>query len=177
NAVPLYQQTANLKQTIEEKLGLPRKPKRPLTPYFRFMAEVRPTILKKNPHLKATGNILELYHIFQKVLKKKKELGKPKRPISPYLMFLADNKEKRGDQAFADWQLSMSKEWDKLSEEKKSEYLNKYKKLIEGYRREMQIWEEKMIRLGHIDLVRNEALIEPKEHTTKAPRRLKKKEE
>lgn len=36
-------------KTIEEKLGIPPKPKKPLTPYFRFMQEVRPKMSQENP--------------------------------------------------------------------------------------------------------------------------------
>lgn len=41
-------------KSLEEKLGLPVKPKRPTTPYFRFMHEMRPTLQAKNPKLKST---------------------------------------------------------------------------------------------------------------------------
>jgi transcription factor A len=51
----LYQQIAGLKKSIEDKLGLPPKPKKPLTPYFRFMAQIRPNLTQKNPQAKATG--------------------------------------------------------------------------------------------------------------------------
>lgn len=36
---------------MEEKLGLPPRPRKPLTPYFRFLAEVRPRVSKENPKL------------------------------------------------------------------------------------------------------------------------------
>jgi hypothetical protein len=67
--------------------------------------------------------------------------------------------------------MAMGNEWGKLPDEEKSKYLTQYKKALEGYKHEIQIWEEKMIRLGHIDVVRNEALIEPKGHSTRASRR------
>lgn len=38
-------------KTIEEKLGLPPRPKKPLTPYFRFLQTARPAITKENPKL------------------------------------------------------------------------------------------------------------------------------
>jgi transcription factor A, mitochondrial len=40
-------------KSIEDKLGLPQRPKKPLTPYFRFLVEARPTIMKDNPQMKA----------------------------------------------------------------------------------------------------------------------------
>jgi hypothetical protein len=56
-AIVCYQQSVGLKQSLEEKIGLPEKPKRPMTPYFRFMAEVRPALMKNNPNVKVTGEI------------------------------------------------------------------------------------------------------------------------
>lgn len=41
-------------KTIEEKLGFPLKPKKPLTPYFRYLKEVRPQVLKDNPKFSTT---------------------------------------------------------------------------------------------------------------------------
>lgn len=38
-------------KTIEEKLGIPPKPKKPLTPYFRFMKEIRPQISQEHPKI------------------------------------------------------------------------------------------------------------------------------
>jgi transcription factor A len=67
----------------------------------------------------------------------------------------------------------MGNEWEKLSEEQKAPYVSQSKKLFEEYKREIQIWEEKMIRLGHIDVVRNEALIEPKKRGTSVSQRSK----
>lgn len=37
------------KKTLAEEAGLPLKPKKPLTPYFRFLKEVRPQVVAKNP--------------------------------------------------------------------------------------------------------------------------------
>lgn len=70
-----------------------------------------------------------------------------------------------------DWQLYMGNKWEKLSEQQKSKYLTHYRKALEEYKHDMQVWEEKMIRLGNIDVVRNEALIEPKEHIGRVSRR------
>lgn len=36
------------KKSAEEKLGIER-PKRPLTPFFKFMTQMRPALLAKNP--------------------------------------------------------------------------------------------------------------------------------
>jgi hypothetical protein len=76
-----------------------------------------------------------------------------------------------------DWQVTIGNEWGKLSEQQKSEYMTQHRKALEVYKREIQIWEEKMIRLGHIDVVRNEALILPRRHSTRESQRPSKSEE
>ncbi|XP_069705381.1 transcription factor A, mitochondrial-like isoform X2 [Periplaneta americana] len=150
----LYQQNVGIKQSIEDKLGLPPKPKKPLTPYFRFMAQIRPNLLHKNPHTKPTDIIKLVAQEWEKTdmtlrqkleaeykremvdfvsanvkyeqsltneqreeikkakvviahskekrkLKKKmKELGKPKRPASAFLLFLSEKKGSRGIKSF-----------------------------------------------------------------------------
>lgn len=225
NTSSIYQQNAGLKKSVEEKLGLPQKPKKPLTPYFRFMAQIRPVLIQKNPQAKVTDIVKISAQEWEKaditvreqlqadykremaeflaaqvkydqmltneqreeikkakkdiaeskekrLLKKKmKELGRPKRPLSPFLLFLYENKDGRGTQSFRDWQLSMGDKWEKLSEQQKSQYFTQYKKELEEYKHDIQVWEEKMIRLGHIDVVRNEALIEPKEHSGRVAQR------
>ncbi|PNF23876.1 hypothetical protein B7P43_G13727 [Cryptotermes secundus] len=227
----LYQQNAGLKKSVEEKLGLPPKPKKPLTPYFRFMAQIRPAIVQKNPQAKLTDIAklagtewgkadssvreqlqaeykremvdymaaqvkynqkltdeqheeikkakIEIAELKERRLlkKKKKELGKPKRPLSAFLLFMTEKKDERGTQSFKDWQIQMQNEWEKLYEEQKSAYMARSRKLFEEYKREIQIWEEKMIRLGHIDVVRNEALIQPKRQGTSVSQRSRGSEE
>nr|CAD7198385.1 unnamed protein product [Timema douglasi] len=93
---------------------------------------------------------------------KKKELGKPKKPITAFLMFFQEKAKLRGDIPFKIWQQKMSQEWESLPDEIKVQYLDKASQYWQSYLQELQLWEEKMIRLGHIDVVRNEALIEPR---------------
>ncbi|KAJ9578559.1 hypothetical protein L9F63_005209 [Diploptera punctata] len=230
-SLPLLQQNASLKQGIEEKLGLPPRPKKPLTPYFRYMVEMRPILNQKNPQMKVTDVVkiiakewqtvdekvheqlkeeykkdMEKYAVAiqkyeslltneqkediknaklenketkekRKLKKKKMELGKPKRPNSPFLAFLTESKDKRGNMDYADWQKQIAMEWENLPEDTKLPYIEKYKKAMTAYKHEIQIWEEKMIRLGNIDIVRNEALIEPKERSSRRTVNSRKTEE
>lgn len=41
-------------KTLEEKLKLPQKPKRPVNTYFRFVAITRPQLIQGNPKLSVT---------------------------------------------------------------------------------------------------------------------------
>lgn len=51
---------ANNFATAQEKLGLPPKPKRPLTPFFRFLGENRQKLQKEKPDLKLVEIVKEL---------------------------------------------------------------------------------------------------------------------
>lgn len=48
NSLTPLQICAYTKKSAEEKLGI-EKPKRPLTPFFKFMTQMRPALLAKNP--------------------------------------------------------------------------------------------------------------------------------
>nr|CAD7259583.1 unnamed protein product [Timema shepardi] len=278
SSFPECRQIAGFKQTLEEKLGIPVKPKKPLTPFFRFMGQIRPMVVQQHPSARVTDHTKiiaqqwkkleppakqkfeeefkkEMIHYIavrvsyensltdqqkmdlqkakekkveskqQRQLKmKKKELGKPKKPITAFLMFFQEKAKLRGDIPFKMmfrinnhiisrdrtrsitshfstslhtanhtgqhdsnklcyninapnllgmlanmlvlgepiWQQKMSQEWESLPDEIKVQYLDKASQYWQSYLQELQLWEEKMIRLGHIDVVRNEALIEPR---------------
>lgn len=48
NFLGIVQSCSYTKKSAEDKLGLD-KPKRPLTPFFKFLAQMRPALLAKNP--------------------------------------------------------------------------------------------------------------------------------
>lgn len=64
---PCIQQIAGLRQSLEEKLDIPAKPKRPLTPYFKFMAKIRPELKKENPNANAVDIVREISKRWEKV--------------------------------------------------------------------------------------------------------------
>lgn len=45
--------------SVNERLGLPPRPKKPLTPYFRFLKENRPLIVQQNPNMGLTEIVRE----------------------------------------------------------------------------------------------------------------------
>nr|CAD7445024.1 unnamed protein product [Timema bartmani] len=55
SSFPECRQIASFKQTLEEKLGIPVKPKKPLTPFFRFMVQIRPKVVQQHPDARVTG--------------------------------------------------------------------------------------------------------------------------
>lgn len=184
-----------------------------MTPYFRYLIQVRPSIVQKNPHLKST-EIVKLisqewekadakikkdldaefkkeldYYTVQKMKydtsltekqkadikqvrlekleakerrkqrKRMKELGRPKKPPTSFVLFMNSKKTERGDVPFREWQLKMSKEWENMPQEAKDKYTEQAKKEQELWREKMVKWEEQMIRLGNMDVVRTDVLL------------------
>lgn len=78
------------------------------------------------------------------------------------MRFLSEERERtpRGKLTYREWQNLAAENWNKLSDEKKNTYTEAAKVEIAKYKQELAKWELKMVRQGHVDLVRNEALIE-----------------
>ncbi|KAH8311766.1 hypothetical protein KR044_007974 [Drosophila immigrans] len=207
-------------KTLEERIGLPPRPKKPLTPYFRFMREMRPKLLAKDPKIKTIHVVQELSRRWvdvdaklkerlqaeykkdqeayvelrakydakvtdeqraeikqmkqdisdakeRKQLRKRvKELGRPKKPASAFLRFVAterSNTPQTAQQTYRDWHQKATAKWTRLADDEKAVYLQESRKELDQYKKAISIWEEKMIRLGHIDVVRHGNLIDPPE--------------
>jgi len=206
------------RKTLEERVGLPPRPKKPLTPYFRFMQEMRPKILQQQPTLKATdvvrtitkqwevadenikNRLVEEYRKEQqvyaelrtkydakitdeqralikemkqeaaemkerKILRKRvKELGRPKKPASAFLRFISAERHETpqtSNQTFRDWHRATTAKWARLSDFEKEKYMEESRRALEDYKKEIAKWEQKMIRAGQTDVVRNASLIDP----------------
>lgn len=163
-------------KSLEEKLGLPPRPKKPASAYFRFMGEVRPTIVAKNPKLKQTevmtmmgkmwksldeskkekfskgykedmarySNVIAEYRDrlseddirkiketkFEKkerklVLshqKKSRDLGKPRKPMSSYLRYFQEQKDRQPKEKHSDFVKRVSVRWHALADAEREKY-------------------------------------------------------
>uniref|UniRef100_A0A1L8DHZ4 Putative transcription factor a mitochondrial isoform x2 n=1 Tax=Nyssomyia neivai TaxID=330878 RepID=A0A1L8DHZ4_9DIPT len=226
-SIPLNQNVAS--KSPEERVGLPPKPKRPLTPYFRYMQEVRPKVEAENSQLPMVDLIKKIgkqwgamddvrkkkyqeeykkeqvvYH--QKMAqyegkltdeqkeniqmmkesiaegkekrafrKKLKDLGKPKRPKSAFVYYLLDENKKKphGDVPYMECVTQTAKKWTGLSDKAKEVYFHTSAAEKKKYEEDMAKWEKQMIKQGHLDVVRQEALIDdrppkPRKRATKA---------
>lgn len=94
--------------------------------------------------------------------KKVREMEKPKKPASGFLRYLAERfaSGERGETAYRDFQRKIVEEWKMMSETRKKTYIDAFHVEMKDYKRELAKWELKMIRLGYVELVRQEALIE-----------------
>lgn len=102
-----------------------------------------------------------------------RENQKPKKPQSGFLRFLSEAATKlprTEGQTYREWQKNIAVEWNKLNEDQKNVYNSAYQGEFVKYKQEIAKWELKMIRVGNIDLVRDETLIE---HETSGKPRLR----
>lgn len=58
--ISLSSSSAVTSRTLEEHAGMPPKPKKPMTPFFRFMKELRPKMQASNPNLPLTAIVSEI---------------------------------------------------------------------------------------------------------------------
>lgn len=212
-------------RTLEDKLGLPPRPKKPLTPYFRFMREQRPKILAEYPQFGTIDLVrvlskrwneadaaikkrlqddykreqqqfveirakyeakitneqrAELKQLKQDIQdgkdrrmmrKRIKELGRPKKPASAFILFLVKertNSPQTPKQTYREWHQKCTEKWTRLSDKEKEMYLIESRQNMEVYKKDIALWEEKMVRLGNIDVVRHGNLIDPPEPKPRA---------
>ncbi|XP_039756622.1 transcription factor A, mitochondrial [Pararge aegeria] len=199
------------KKSAEEKLGI-EKPKRPLTPFFKFMTQMRPALLAKNPGISSKEAIawsskhwqqldsetkLQMNKEYEKDMedykkikeiymssltddqkedikrvkeemgaakeKRKlkaeyKELGRPKKPMSSYLLFTQSRKDTFKGKQLKEYQETVKTEWLKLTETERVKYEKQAQELMNKYKKELEVWEMKMISIGRSDLVQQKTL-------------------
>ncbi|GAB0093268.1 transcription factor A, mitochondrial [Sergentomyia squamirostris] len=226
SSIPLAQTISS--KTVEERIGLPPKPKRPLTPYFRYMKEVRAKVVAANNNLpaseiaktiakqwegvdeskkkkyeeeykkeqlsyvqrrtqyenKLTDEQKDNIRLMKETLAEKKEkrayrkrvkeLGRPKHPQSPFLIFLNEERKKnpQGSMPYREWMTKSSSKWLSMSDDFKEPFIQKSQKEMQKYKDELNKWESRMIQLGNLDVVRQKVLLEsspssPRKRTAK----------
>ncbi|KAK0088706.1 hypothetical protein PV325_010974 [Microctonus aethiopoides] len=213
-----YQQNATFNsRTLEKQLGLPPKPKRPLSPFIQYTQDQRSIILAQNPNISVTDAMkvmaknwksvdeaekakmkaiysnkmenytkemmlyklsltdeqknmfhsarskLEISEEKNKMKSRLKELGRPKRPPTIFVLYMLSRLHSRPKNTkFPDWLSEIGKEYVNLPAELKLKFQNESEKLREQYKTELEDWESKMIKMGHIDVIRRRVLMELK---------------
>ncbi|XP_026321474.1 transcription factor A, mitochondrial [Hyposmocoma kahamanoa] len=208
------------RKSAEERLGI-EKPKRPLTPFFKFMTQMRPALLAKNPGITSKEAIawsskhwqeldaetksqmtkeyekdLEDYKKIKKIYdasltdeqkqeikrvkevmtaareKRKlkaeyKELGRPKKPMSSYFLFMQMKKDALKGNNIKEFQEKVKQEWLKLTENERTKYEKQAQELMNKYKKDLEAWELKMVAKGRSDLVRAKPIAEKRIKSTK----------
>lgn len=129
-------------KSIEEKLGLPTKPKKPASPYFRFMKEIRPSVQTKNPKLKQfeiVGVVAKMWKSLDETKKEKYAKGY-KEEMGAYMNVLAKYKNSLSEeeiQKIKDTRSDIKERKLVLEKKKKLRDLGKPRKPVHSYVRFM----------------------------------------
>jgi len=130
-------------KSVEEKLGLSAKPKRPLSPYFRFMVKTRPSVVENNPNVRSTELVKILADIWTTLDATKKEsfsmgykdeMLKYYNDLTKYEKNLSEDDISKIIQTKA--QIKVRKM--ELIQKKKKRELGKPKKILNGFIRYLQ---------------------------------------
>ncbi|EGI61366.1 Transcription factor A, mitochondrial [Acromyrmex echinatior] len=98
------------------------------------------------------GHTLKQNEIKQKLM----ELGKPKRPLSAFMLFMQSKKNtKNPNESYKDWLNNITNEWKNLTMVNKSKYNVEASDLFKKYKIELQKWKEEMIQAGHYNIVKS----------------------
>ncbi|XP_054457223.1 transcription factor A, mitochondrial [Anoplopoma fimbria] len=106
----------------------------------------------------------------RKAIRKKRELnnlGKPKRPRSPFNIFMSEHfEEARGTTTQAKMK-SLLEDWRNLFSHQKQVYMQLAEDDKIRYKNEMKSWEDHMMEIGREDLIREQTLSTKKKPATK----------
>lgn len=108
----------------------------------------------------------------RKAIRKKRELtnlGKPKRPRSPFNIFMSEHfEEARGTNTQAKMK-SLMEDWKNMFSHQKQVYTQLAEDDKIRYKNEMKSWEEHMVEIGREDLIRGQTLSTKKKPAAKTP--------
>ncbi|XP_050546342.1 transcription factor A, mitochondrial [Daktulosphaira vitifoliae] len=90
----------------------------------------------------------------RKMKKELKELGKPRKPLTAYLLYLVERNEERGNLSIQDFMKKVGKEWREMNNDSKQKYVTAASVENEKYLTAINQWEKSMINIGRSDLVR-----------------------
>ncbi|XP_051159058.1 transcription factor A, mitochondrial isoform X2 [Leptopilina boulardi] len=89
-----------------------------------------------------------------KLKNKKKELDKPKRPSSAYNSFCRDRYFKLDESVpFKERMILLAQQWKNEDAEVKKKYRDDYLEKMTVYNEILKEWEQKMVELGHFDMI------------------------
>ncbi|VVC29009.1 High mobility group box domain [Cinara cedri] len=95
----------------------------------------------------------------RKLKKELKELGKPRKPPTAYILFATEHLKYNRDEPVNKYMVTIAKKWKELDSDKKNKYLEEASDEIDKYNDALIKWEKDMIQAGRLDLVRNSSII------------------
>lgn len=94
----------------------------------------------------------------RKLKRELKELGRPRKPPTAYLIFVTEEMKKRGNVPVKTYMAMVGNKWKELDTESKTKYIKAASVENDNYNTELLKWESDMIKAGRIDLVRSYAI-------------------
>lgn len=88
-----------------------------------------------------------------------KELGKPRKPPTSYIMFVTEEIKKRGDVPVQKYMTTIAMKWKAMDAESKKKYIDAASVEYDKYISTLQKWESDMLKAGRVDLVRIQAIV------------------
>ncbi|BES91811.1 Transcription factor A [Nesidiocoris tenuis] len=95
------------------------------------------------------------------MLKRKADLGQPKKPLSSYLMFLQDQRSEQGELPYKEWVAKMTQKWKNMGESEKQTYQSRYLKAKEEHDESMAKWAKRMCEMGNSDVLPKKLIPSP----------------
>ncbi|XP_025410455.1 transcription factor A, mitochondrial [Sipha flava] len=94
----------------------------------------------------------------RKLKKELKDLGKPRKPLTAYLMFVSEEIKNHGNVPVQIYMTTIANKWKEMDENTKSKFIKAALQENDKYNNALLDWENKMIKAGRLDLVRPRAL-------------------
>lgn len=96
---------------------------------------------------------LTLYYIIN-LFQELKELGKPRKPLTAYLMFVSEEIKNHGNEPVQSYMSKVAIKWKELDDNSKAKYIESAAIETNEYQNALLKWENDMIKAGRLDLVR-----------------------
>lgn len=87
-----------------------------------------------------------------------KDLGKPRKPLNGYLIFVSEEIQNRGNQPVHAYMKTIGTKWTEMDKNMKTKYFEMATAENERYNDALLNWENEMIKAGRFDLVRARAI-------------------
>lgn len=81
-------------------------------------------------------------------------MGKPRKPLTGYLMFVSDEIKNHGDVPVHKYMITIANKWKEMDVSNKEKYIKAAAVAYDKYNTEILKWENDMIKAGRYDLIR-----------------------
>lgn len=95
-----------------------------------------------------------MLYSFINLFQELKELGKPRKPLTAYLLFVTEEIQNRGNVPVQTYMATVASKWKEMDINSKKKYIDAASMENDNYKNLLYKWEDDMIKAGRFDLVR-----------------------